>query len=111
MNVDDLTIGQLKQLISLVGERAGDDLHWEVGKNYFIRTVTHHLVGRLEKVTEHELVLSSAAWIADDGRFAEMLRTGSPAEVEPAPEGSVIVGRGSLIDAYTWPHGLLRSVK
>lgn len=71
-----------------------------IGANYFIRTVTHHHTGRLVLVTKTELVLESAAWIADDGRLGEALRTGNFQEVEMFPPGRrVIIGRGSLIDA------------
>lgn len=74
--------------------------HWVLGKNYFIRTVTHHLTGKLNAVTEHELWLEDAAWIADDGRFAQAVESGDFSEVEPFPSGRLVaVGRGSIIDA------------
>jgi len=124
MNIDGLSIGDAKKLLAEAEElrklfggqaqSAGSAGRWQTGRNYFIRTVTHHLLGKLEEVTEQELWLSSVSWIADDGRFNEFLATGKPgqaAEIEPAPEGDVAVGRGSLIDAYIWPHGLLREVK
>lgn len=41
--------------------------YWEIGANYFIRTVTHHYTGRLIHIDERELVLESCAWIADNG--------------------------------------------
>lgn len=85
--------------------------HWQIGKNYFIRTVSHHFTGKLEDVTEHELVLSSVSWIADDGRFNECLSKCTADEVEPAPEGIVMIGRGALIDAHVWNGALLREVK
>lgn len=68
---------------------------WVLGANYFIRTVTHHLTGKLEKVTPQELVLSTAAWIPDDGRFANAVAASEFFEVEPFPaHRRVIVGRG-----------------
>ena len=74
--------------------------NWEIGKPYFIRTVTYHLTGKLIDVTEHELWLEDAAWIADDGRFAQAVEKGEFSEIEPYPSGvRVAVGRGSLIDA------------
>ena len=80
--------------------KAKIEVHWKIGGNYFIRTVTHHLTGRLVAVAPMELVLECAAWIADDGRFAPALQTCSFNEVEPFPPGrQVIVGRCSLIDA------------
>jgi hypothetical protein len=112
MNIEDLTLKQIREISKLTGcASAPQDAHWKVGQNYFIRTVTHHLLGKLEAVTQQELVMSSVSWIADDGRFNELLKAGTASEVEPAPEGEVIIGRGSLIDAYPWLHALLRSVK
>lgn len=84
---------------------------WQVGSNYFIRTVTHHFTGRLEAVYPKELVLSNCAWIADDGRFHTALATGVLSEVEPMPPGNVIIGRGSIIDASIWNHKLPREAK
>ena len=123
-NVDDMTIGESNKRLDEAGELrkllgregpADDDGagRWQVGKNYFIRTVTHHLMGKLEEVTDKELWLSSVSWIPDDGRFHEFLEKGiaSETEVEPAPDGDVAIGRGALLDAYLWPHALLRSVK
>ena len=73
---------------------------YEVGKKYFIRTVTHHYTGELVQVYEHELVLTDAAWIADDGRFQSALETEEFKEVELFPKGkNVIIGRGAILDA------------
>ena len=113
MNLDELTIGQARELSALFGTTPPEDnSHWQEGKNYFVRTVTHHLLGRLVKVTSQELVLTDCSWIADDGRFNEFMTTGEASEVEPFPDcADVIVGRGSLIDAVRWNHELLRDVK
>lgn len=106
LNIDNLTVKEIKHIQSLL-KGSGELNHpYQVGKNYFIRTVTHHLTGRLVKVTAKELVLQDAAWIADDGRFHDALKTGALNEVEPFPKGDVIVGRGSLIDCVEWTHAL-----
>ena len=78
---------------------------WQVGKNYFIRTVTMHLVGKLVAVTDKELLLSKASWIADSGRFHTALKTGSLDEVEPFVN-DVIVNRAAVIDATVWDHSI-----
>ena len=78
---------------------------WQVGKSYFIRTVTHYLVGRLVEIGNHELVLEDAAWVADTGRYHDALKSGKFNEVEPYV-GPVCVGRGSLIDATLYPFKL-----
>ena len=76
-----------------------DNPYMEIGKSYFIRTVTHYFTGRLIWVGEKELVLEEAAWIADTGRFNEFMAGKTVNEVEPFPKDSqVIIGRGSIID-------------
>lgn len=97
MSIDDLTIGQVKSLLSTFGQR--DDSAWRVGANYLIRTVSMIDTGRLVAVTQQELVLEDAAWIADTGRFSQAVESAEFEEVEPFPSGRVIIGRGSVIDA------------
>ncbi len=99
MDIDKITIGEAKQLAALFASQARDDGAWVVGKNYLIRTVTMIDTGRLVKVTEHELVLEDAAWIADTGRFAQAVEKAEFGEIEPFPSGQVIVGRGAVVDA------------
>lgn len=111
MEIDDLTVKEIKHIQSLL-KGNGETHPYQIGKNYFIRTVTHHLTGRLTKVTSKELVIQDAAWIADDGRFNEAIKDGKLNEIEPFPDGlDVIVGRGSIIDAIEWKHALPRNVK
>lgn len=76
-----------------------NDQHWKIGANYLIRTVTMIDTGRLVAVTPQELVLEDAAWIADTGMFADSLKTCEFDEVEPFPDGRVIIGRAAVIDA------------
>ena len=100
MNLDDLTIGQAKQLAALLGNsKQSDNSAWEIGKGYLIRTVTMTNTGRLVAVTEQELVLKDAAWVADTGRFSDALKSCNFDEVEPFPDGKVIIGRGAIVDA------------
>jgi len=98
MNLDDLTLGDARKLASTFGNVSNDGA-WEIGAIYLIRTVTMIDTGRLVAVTPQELVLEEAAWIADTGRFSDALKSLSFNEVEPFPDGRVIVGRGSVIDA------------
>lgn len=100
MNIEDLTIKQVRELTERFGVAQPEQKHpFKIGANYFIRTVTHHHTGRLVEVTSTELVLEDAAWIADSGRFSSALKSCSFNEVEPFPSGRVIVGRGALVDA------------
>jgi hypothetical protein len=83
---------------------------FKIGQNYLIRTVTMTLVGRLDAVYNSELLLSSASWVADTGRFHNALKDGKLDEVEPFTN-DVIVGRGSIIDATIWDHELPKEQK
>lgn len=95
----ELSIADIKDLLGTKESSSP----WKIGVNYLIRTVTMVDTGRLVAVTEHELVLEDAAWIADTGRFADALKTANFSEVEPFPSGRVIVGRGAIIDAVEIP--------
>ncbi len=108
MDINELTLGQLKEIQHMCGTTKNESHPWKIGKQYFIRTVTMIQTGRLVSVTEHELVLEDAAWIADTSRFHEALLTGKFSDVEPFPDGEVIVGRGSIIDACEFKPALHR---
>ena len=110
MNIDDLI--KIASLLKCDDKPVQTEEHpYKIGEAYLIRTVTMIDIGRLEKVGEKELVLSSAAWIADTSRFSDCLLTGQLGEVEPFPEGEVIVGRGAIIDAVIWTKALPREQK
>lgn len=82
-----------------------------VGKNVFIRCVTYHYTGKLERVSpDGDLILTDAAWVADSGRFSAALETGDLSEVEPYPAGEVLIARGSVVDVSAWGHALPRRV-
>lgn len=100
MKIDELTIGEAKALAGMFCQQSVATSHpYEIGKCYLIRTVTMIQTGRLVAVYPQELVLEDAAWIADTGRFSESLVSLNFNEVEPFPDGHVVVGRGSIIDA------------
>lgn len=109
MEIENLTVKQIREIQSLLGTTNETTHPYKIGKGYFIRTVTHHYTGRLIRVLPQELVLEDVAWIADDGRFSEALKTGEFNEVEPYPDGEVIIGRGSILDAFQINSKLPRS--
>lgn len=110
MDIESLTLKQIRELQNVIGKSAETAHPYKVGENYLIRTVTMIQVGRLESVGDKELVLSSAAWIADTGRFYDALKTGKLNEVEPFLD-EVIIGRGSIVDATIWTHKLPKEQK
>ena len=121
MDLEALNVKQLRELRAQIDTilapqastaQGGMSEHaYPVGASLFVRTVTMHYTGRLSRVTAGELVLTDAAWVADSGRFNAALRTGALNEVEPYPDGPVIVPRDGVIDASLWTHTLPRDPK
>jgi hypothetical protein len=113
IDIDNLTLGQIKELRKMLGDEKQQQAHpFEIGKNHFVRTVTHHFTGKLVEVYPTELVFVDCAWIADSGRFADAMKNGNMDEVEPYPDGHrVIIGRGALIDCKAVDWNLPRSQK
>ena len=102
MNIDDLTLGELKEIQGMCGSRDKKS-PYKIGQAYLIRTVTMIYTGRLVSIHEHELVVTEAAWIADTGRWAQACAEGKLSEVEPYVSGdNVIVSRGAILDVSPW---------
>ena len=111
MSIDELTIGEAKKLSLLFAPMSNNTSHsMKVGTSYLIRTVTYFYTGRLVSVTDSDIVLEEAAWIADTGRFSDALKLGSLSEIEPYPN-AVIVSRASIVDLSEWTHRLPREQK
>jgi hypothetical protein len=78
-----------------------------------VETVTKYFVGEVVAVHPQELVLRDACWVASTGRYHKFLSDGGDdnAEFEPCPEGFAIIGRGSIVNAVPYRHGLIRAAK
>lgn len=109
MNLDDLTLGEVKALINMT-RQAALTTHFSVGEKYLIRTVTMMYTGELISISDSDLLLANAAWIADSGRYTDALERGELNEVEPYPN-QVIVSRAAIVDAAIWAHALPRKQK
>lgn len=109
MKIADLSTEQLSSfLLAIDGkyqEKEKCSCFWEIGKNYFIRTVTMHMVGKLIAISDKEILLENASWVADSGRFHDAMRDGTLDEVEPFVN-DIIVNRTAVIDATVWNHAL-----
>lgn len=112
-DIDDITIGDAKRLVALFGPgfpTLPEDHPYPVGENIIIRTVTYHYTGRLVRVTPGELVLIDVSWIALSQRWSTTLAEGVLNEVEPYPDGEVvIIPRSCVIDVTRWRHALPRT--
>jgi len=102
----ELTLNDLRELLC---DRPKTH-SFRIGEKYLIRTVTMHHLGRMKSVTDTDIVLSDASWLADSGRFHDCLKTGNVDEVEPFVN-DVIIARGAIVDATVWRHDLPKEQK
>ena len=107
-----------KQLIEKLLEQAlcekeekwnGSDIPFVIGKAYLIRTVTYHMLGRIDKVSGNFLILSDASWVADSGRFSVAITKGELSENEYV--GDAIVSLNAIVDAFPWGHKIPKETK
>jgi hypothetical protein len=79
-----------------------------IGKNFFFRTVTYHIVGRVVTAFDTNsgtfLRLEDASWVANSGRFMQALRDGDIDEVEPV--GHAFLNLDTVTDFFPWVHDL-----
>jgi hypothetical protein len=83
-----------------------DDL---VGKCFFFRTITYHLVGKVIKRFGSFLQLQEASWIPDSSRFMQFIKEGKLNEVEPV--GNAFLNLSSVVDFFPWKHLLPKEQK
>ena len=106
--IDKMTVGDVKQIAALLGNSRAEkkESFFKVGQCYLVRGVTNYIVGKVERINDTEILFSDASWVADMGRFYDAFKTGKLNEVEPVPNGVVIMNRGSWVDAFEWAHPL-----
>ena|SRR3990167_7677598 len=118
--MQEQTIGETLKLIGLLlknkssehnGETNDDcEVAFEIGEKYFIRTVTYHLVGQVEKIKGNFIIFKKGtmSWIADTERFMDAINDGKLKEVEPVSvSGGVNIN--SITDFFVWEHPLPRT--
>ena len=115
IDIDKLTVGEAREILGSLGgakARAAAPFPFRPGESVLIRTVTMIQTGEIVGIGRDWIELKSAAWIADTGRFSDMLTKGTPSEVEPVPgDGRCVVGRGAIVDMFSWGHPLPRTQK
>ena len=99
LDIESLTLKEIREIAAIVNQSPAAEHPFEIGKIYLIRTVTMIDVGRVVAVYPTEIVMEEACWVADTGRFAQAVASAEFGETEPFPDGRVIIGRGSIIDA------------
>ena len=79
-----------------------------IGKRYFLRTVTYHVVGEVIGVFGTFIQLKNASWVADSGRFMDAILNGNLNEVEPIKNIVWNVNMSTVVDFGLWKHPLPR---
>ena len=104
IEVSDETYSKIKD--QLLDEEKTDIAKLEdlIGKKIFFRTVTYHILGKVEKIIGNTIELSTASWIADSGRFMNAIQDGTLDEVEPL--GKWFINFNTVTDFGIWKHKL-----
>jgi hypothetical protein len=117
LNIEDLTIKQIREIARLAGsslrskKKAGVDLPFKVGDAIIVRTVTLIDLGRVVAIGSDFITLTDGGWVAETGRFNEMLKTGTLSEFERSDLPWFVVGRGAICDIHPWPHAIPKDSK
>ena len=120
INIEDLTLKQIRELQALVPfpqvnlppQICPKPSSYPVGKNIIVRTVTMIYTGRLDSVTDSDLILVDCSWIPETERFMQFVAEGKVKECEPYPDGlQVYINRGALLDMCELRNDLPRSQK
>ena len=110
MNINDLTIGQAKELANMIGGGGEAGSPFKVGQNYMWRTITHIHIGTVTAIHGDLISTKDACWVADTGLFTTFLAEGEISEVELF-SGASGVNIGALVDWCEWSHGVVSSRK
>lgn len=114
MNVNDLTLGQIRELQGLFAQQlpAPSLPHPLLGKNVIVRTITMIYTGKLVEVTPQDLILVDCSWIPETERYMKFVAEGAVKECEPYPDGlPVYIGQGTVLDKCELVKALPRSQK
>jgi hypothetical protein len=115
IDIESLTIKQIREISKIAGTpcatKARTPLPFKIGDVILIRTVTMIDLGRVVAIGSDFLTLTDGGWIADTGRFGEMLATGKLNEFERCNEPWFLVGRGAICDVFPWRHEIPKQTK
>lgn len=115
MNIDELTLGQLREIEKTLGTKAKVKkvipLPFKPGDAILVRTVTMIQLGRVKAIGRDFLVMEDGGWVADTARFSETLAKGTLNEFERADVEWFLIGRGAIVDVWPWKHEIPKVTK
>ncbi len=95
----------LELLVGLLGGETRNTHSLEVGKAYLFRCIPLYYLGRIKAITDTDIVLVDASWLASTKRWFDTLKDGVCDEVEPYLD-ECIVSRAVIADVTPWRHAL-----
>lgn len=104
IEVSEETYEKIKEQLNEEEKIDLKDLNDFVGKSFFFRTVTYHLIGKVVKIIGDIIELEEASWIPDSGRFMNAIKDGELNEVEPL--GQWFINLNACTDFGIWKHKL-----
>ncbi len=107
MNLDNLTLGEIKEISSLLGKQNTSCTKplTKIGDKVFIRTLTYHYIGEVVEETAEAIILDKTVWVADSGRFTEAIAEGSLNEFEIIGLITPII-KNNMVDIIPWNHDI-----
>jgi hypothetical protein len=106
LNISDETYELIKNQLGVEEKISISSLEDFVGKKFFIRMVTYHLVGRITKVMANLFVMEDSSWVADSGGFSDAIKKGLGENAEIEPVGQSIININAIVDMFPYNHSL-----
>jgi hypothetical protein len=106
LNISDDTYELIKDQLQIEEKTDISSMNDLIGEKVFFRTVTYHIVGKIEKIIGNVYQLSKASWIADSGRFSDAIKNGFGSSAEIEPLGEWFVNINAVTDFGEWKHDL-----
>lgn len=100
-NEVELTINGKKETYvpkdSICFPKTPDGEFFEIGESYLVETVTKYWLGVCCGVSDTDVYLVNASFVASTGRYNEFMSGSDPSENEPLPEDKVIaISKGAI---------------
>lgn len=111
LEISDETYEKIKQQLQEEEKIDISSLENLVGKSWLFRTVTYHILGKVECKIGKWLKIKNASWVADSGRFMNFIKDGIQSNSEIEPVGDMFLNLDSVTDFFFWKHKLPDSQK
>jgi len=109
IEVSDKTYEKIKKQLGETSIKDINSFEDFIGKNVFIRTVTYHLLGKVDKIVGSFVFLTDATWVAESGRFMQFVKNGDINEYEEV--GEWFFNLDTVVDGCLWKHALPKGQK